>query len=189
MDKKELRSVCLEKIKNTSPEKFREWGARVSDIVTKTEQWKKADTVFVFVSMPTETDTSGIIEKALNTGKRLCVPKIVGEGIMEAVEIKNQAQLRSGKFGIYEPDDTCLTVPKNEIDLMLLPCLAADENGRRLGRGGGYYDRFCEDYTGDKIIVCPEKLLLKDGEIPTKKWDITADGVVTEKRFISAKPL
>ena len=189
MDKKELRSVCLEKIKNTSPEKFREWGARVSDIVTKTEQWKKADTVFVFVSMPTETDTSGIIEKALNTGKRLCVPKIVGEGIMEAVEIKNQAQLRSGKFGIYEPDDTCLTVPKNEIDLMLLPCLAADENGRRLGRGGGYYDRFCEDYTGDKIIVCPEILLLKDGEIPTKKWDITADGVVTEKRFISAKPL
>ena len=41
MDKKELRSVCLGKIKNTSPEKFREWGARVSDIVTKTEQWKK----------------------------------------------------------------------------------------------------------------------------------------------------
>ena len=108
---------------------------------------------------------------------------------MEAVEIKNQAQLSSGKFGIYEPDDTCLPVPKNEIDLMLLPCLAADENGRRLGRGGGYYDRFCEDYTGDKIIVCPEILLLKDGEIPTKKWDITADGVVTEKRFISAKPL
>lgn len=189
MDKKELRAACLEKIKITTPEKFREWGAEVCNIVTKTEQWKKADTVFVFVSMPTETDTSGLIEKALNMGKRLCVPKIIGDGIMEAVEIKNQAQLSSGKFGIYEPDDTNPSVEKNEIDLVLLPCLAADENGKRLGRGGGYYDRFCEDYTGDKIIVCPEMLLLKDGEIPTEKWDITADGVVTEKRFISAKPL
>ncbi len=189
MDKKELRSVCLEKIKNTSPENFREWGARVSDIVTKTEQWKKADTVFVFVSMPTETDTSGLIGKALSSGKRLCVPKIVGDGIMEAVEIKNQAQLSSGKFGIYEPDDTCLPVSKNEIDLVLLPCLAADEKGRRLGRGGGYYDRFCEGCGGVKLVLCPEMLLLGEGEIPTEKWDIIADGVVTEKRFISAKPL
>ena len=189
MEKKDLRSACLEKIKNTPSENFRKWGAEVCDIVTKTEQWKNAETVFIFVSLPTETDTSELIKNALNTGKRLCVPKIVGNGIMEAVEIKNQAQLRSGKFGIYEPDDTSLSVEKNEIDLMLLPCLAADENGRRLGRGGGYYDRFCEDYTGDKLIVCPEILLLKDGEIPTEKWDITADGVVTEKRFISAKPL
>ena len=187
MDKKELRSVCLGKIKNTSPEKFREWGVEVCNIVMKTEQWKKAETVFVFVSMPTETYTSELIEKALNTGKRLCVPKIVGDGIMEAVEIKNQAQLRSGKFGISEPTEECPSVAKNEIDLVLLPCLAADENGRRLGRGGGYYDRFCEDYTGDKIIVCPEMLLFKNGEIPTEKWDITADGVLTEKRFISAK--
>lgn len=189
MDKKELRSACLEKIKITPPEKFREWGAEVCNIVTKTDQWKNAGTVFIFVSMPTETDTSELIKNALNTGKRLCVPKIVGEGIMNAVEITCTTQLRSGKFGIYEPDDTCLTVPKNEIDLVLLPCLAADENGRRLGRGGGYYDRFCEDYTGDKIIVCPEMFLFKNGEIPTEKWDITADGVLTEKRFISAKRL
>ena len=189
MDKKELRSACLEKIKITPPEKFREWGEEICDIVTKTEQWKNAETVFIFVSMQTETDTSELIQNALNTGKRLCVPKIIEDGIMEAVEIKNQAQLRSGKFGIYEPDDTSPSVAKNEIDLVLLPCLAADENGRRLGRGGGYYDRFCEDYTGDKIIVCPEMLLFKNGEIPTEKWDITADGVVTEKRFLSAKPL
>lgn len=187
MDKKELRSACLEKIKITPPEKFRKWGEKVCDIVTKTDQWKNAGTVFVFVSMPTEADTSELIKNALNTGKRLCVPKIVGDGIMEAVEIKNQAQLSSGKFGIYEPDDTSLSVEKNEIDLMLLPCLAADENGRRLGRGGGYYDRFCEDCGGVKLVLCPELLLLKDGEIPTEKWDIIADGVVTEKRFISAK--
>ena len=108
---------------------------------------------------------------------------------MEAVEIKNQAQLSSGKFGIYEPDDTSLSVEKNEIDLVLLPCLAADENGRRLGRGGGYYDRFCEDCGGVKLVLCPEMLLLGEGEIPTEKWDIIADGVVTEKRFVPAKPL
>lgn len=189
MDKKELRSACLEKIKITPPENFREWGAEVCDIVTKTEQWKNAETVFIFVSMQTETDTSELIKNALNTGKRLCVPKIVGDGIMEAVEIKNQAQLISGKFGISEPTEECPSVAKNEIDLVLLPCLAADENGRRLGRGGGYYDRFCEDCGGVKLVLCPELLLLKDGEIPTEKWDITADGVVTEKRFLSAKPL
>ena len=187
MDKKELRSVCLEKIKNTSPEKFREWGARVSDIVTKTEQWKKADTVFVFVSMPTETDTSGLIGKALSSGKRLCVPKIVGDGIMEAVEIKNFSGLKTGKFGIPEPVDGCNAVEKSEIDLILLPCFAADESGNRLGKGGGFYDRFCEGTDCGKIIICPELFLMKQGVIPTEEHDVAADNVATEKKFIRVR--
>ena len=187
MDKKELRSVCLEKIKNTSPEKFREWGARVSDIVTKTEQWKKADTVFVFVSMPTETDTSGLIGKALSSGKRLCVPKIVGDGIMEAVEIKNFSALKTGKFGIPEPVDGCNAVEKSEIDLILLPCFAADESGNRLGKGGGFYDRFCEGTDCGKIIICPELFLMKQGVIPTEEHDVAADNVATEKKFIRVR--
>ena len=95
----------------------------------------------------------------------------------ETAELINATKEKGGRV-ICVGTTSCRTVES-----------AADENGRRLGRGGGYYDRFCEDYTGAKIIVCPEILLLKDGEIPTEKWDITADGVVTEKRFISAKPL
>jgi 5-formyltetrahydrofolate cyclo-ligase len=187
MDKKELRSYCRNIIKCISPVQFQNWGKAAYSLVSETEMWKNAKTVFVYVSLPTEIDTSPFINGALMLGKRLCVPKITGNGTMTAVEITDISQLRKGTFGISEPTEDCLPICKNEIDLILLPCLAADINGCRLGKGGGYYDRFCADFNGKKIIICPEALLLEKGKIPVEAWDIIIDSIVTEKRFIDCK--
>lgn len=183
MNKNELRVFCRKLIKATPQEKFALWGEKMLLQILQTEHWKAASTVFIYVSLPSEADTSKFILKALKGGKRLCVPKITGDGTMEAVQIESIAQLQKGKFGIPEPIDGCKIIHKSEIDLAIMPCMAADENGNRLGKGGGYYDRFCEDFNGSRIILCPEILLFEPGVIPTDPWDITAT-IITEKRTL-----
>lgn len=177
MNKTELRKLCKEKIDNIPPEGFTELGEKISDLILKTDAWTNAGTVFVFVSMKNEIDTSPLLKNALKVGKRLCVPKITGDGTMDAVEINN----------LSEPIEGCPSVKKDKIDLVLLPCLAADEQGNRLGKGGGFYDRFCEKISCKKIILCPELLLMKSETIPTEAHDITADTVATETRIIKVR--
>lgn len=184
MNKNELRKRCKEIINKTPPVLFKEWGESVCSTVSRLEEWERADTVFVFVSLENEVDTMPLILDALQSGKRLCVPKITGKGTMDAVEIKNISELKRGSFGIFEPLEGCRRTEKNEIKLAILPCLACDENGNRLGRGGGFYDRFCEKLFCIKIAVCPESLLAKGGEIPTEAHDASVDKIVTEKRII-----
>lgn len=184
MNKEMLRKKCKEKISHISPKTFEKWGEEIFSSVTQTEEWEKARTVFIFVSFKSEADTTPLLLGALRSGKRLCVPKITGKRTMVAVEIKSLSDLKSGKFGIFEPIDGCRTVEKSEIDLAILPCLAADEKGHRLGRGGGFYDRFCENLSCAKIAICPEMLLTENGEIPIEGHDVSVDKIATEKRII-----
>ena len=65
MDKTELRNFCRRKIKNTPPKDFTEWGKMISDLIVETDEWKTAETVFAFVSLPDEIDTRYLIESAL----------------------------------------------------------------------------------------------------------------------------
>ncbi len=187
MNKTELRKLCKEKVNNIPPEEFTKWGEKTSDLILKTDDWINSETVFVYVSMKNEIDTSTLLKNALKIGKRLCVPKITGDGTMDAVEIKGLYELKSGKFGIPEPSESCSIIKNDEIDLILLPCLAADEQGNRLGKGGGFYDRFCEKIGCKKIILCPELLLMKSKMIPIEAHDVTADAVATETRIIKAR--
>lgn len=186
-NKKTMRANCREKIKTIQPKSFSEWGAEMCKLVCVREEWKNAQTVFIYVSLPTEADTKGLLKNTLDSGKRVCMPKIIGRGVMKAVEIKSLSDLKSGMFGISEPDDGCRTVDTDEIDLIILPCFAAGEDGARLGKGGGYYDRFCAHSEASKFVFCPETFLFGRDEILTEKWDVKADFVVTEKRIIKAE--
>lgn len=185
MDKTELRRNCRRRLANTPPENFKVWGERVFNLIAKTDEWKNSRTVFCFMSLPDEIDTYPLIEAALQS-KCLCVPKITENGMMNAVQIRTLSDLERGKFGILEPKSHCRIVAKKDIDLIIMPCLAADTDGHRLGKGGGYYDRFCETLECKKIAVCPEMLLSEDGNVPTEKWDVSADFVVTENRITGA---
>ena len=61
------------------------------------------------------------------------------------------------------------------------------ESGKRLGKGGGFYDRFCEGTDCGKTIICPELFLMKQGVIPTEEHDVAAENVATEKKFIRVR--
>ncbi|MBR3641137.1 MAG: 5-formyltetrahydrofolate cyclo-ligase [Oscillibacter sp.] len=142
-------------------------------------EYAEATCLFCFVSTPREIETRAIIEDALGAGKRVCVPLCTGEGEMEAREIRSLEELREGAFGISEPPAEAPRVPVDEIDFAVIPCLACNHAGVRLGRGGGYYDRFLAQYRGGAVLLCRE-LLIRD-EIPAQTHDCPVPWVLTER--------
>lgn len=136
--------------------------------------WQQADTVFCFVSMRDEPDTTAILQQALASGKRLCVPRCLpgDQGLMDIVEIASLNDLQPGRYGILEPCGGHVTALEPGA-LALIPCLAVDRQGVRLGRGAGYYDRFLAQFVkngGKKLLLCPEALVFD--ALPSDEWDI-----------------
>ena len=141
--------------------------------------YRAAARVFCFVSTGNEVDTRPLLADALAAGKTLCVPRCREGGRMDVCRIQSLAELAPGAYGILEPGEGCATVSAADIGFALIPCLSADRRGRRLGRGGGYYDRFLEDYRGAAVLVCREALLRE--HIPMEAHDVVLPWVVTER--------
>lgn len=148
--------------------------------------WQQADTVLAFAALPDEPDTAPILRQALADGKRLLLPRVTGDGTMDWVEIPDLALLQQGAYGISEPpaDLPPVIPPVGDATLALLPCLAVGTDGVRLGRGGGYYDRFLAHYKGKRLLLCPAALILP--EIPADVWDIrfAPEEILTEKGIL-----
>ena len=118
------------------------------------------------------------------SGKRLCVPRCLpgNDGRMELVEITSLNDLQPGRYGILEPCGGRTIAALEPGALALIPCLAVDKQGVRLGRGAGYYDRFLTRFgqTGPKLLLCPEALVFP--ALPTDEWDVpfTPGEILTE---------
>ena len=91
------------------------------------------------------------------------------------------AVLRPGAYGISEPPDNAPAVPPECVDLAIIPCAGAAADGRRLGRGGGYYDRFLAQYKGARLLLCPTATVLNG--LPCDAWDarFAPEEILTEK--------
>lgn len=142
-------------------------------------EYRRAGTLFCFAGAAGEIDTAPILRSALESGKRLCVPLCVGEGLMELRELRAPEQLSPGAYGLPEPPPQLPTVSPDEVDFAVVPCLSCGHDGRRLGRGGGYYDRFLEKYGGPAAVLCREALTRED--LPLEPHDVRVAAVVTER--------
>lgn len=148
--------------------------------------WQQAHTVLAFAALPDEPDTGAMLRRALADGKRLLLPRVTGDGTMDWVEIPDLVLLQRGAYGIAEPPAGLPPVcpPEDDRTLALIPCLAVGTNGVRLGRGGGYYDRFLAHYKGKRLLLCPSALVLS--EVPADDWDIrfAPEQILTEKGIL-----
>lgn len=142
-------------------------------------EYQESDTVFCFVGTDREIDTRPILEDILAAGKRLCVPLCMGTCIMELRQVTDLRQLTPGVYGILEPPADAPLVAVDEVDFAVLPCLTCNHLGQRLGRGGGYYDRFLSHYRGGTVLLCREKLIRE--EIPLEPHDYPVPWVLTER--------
>ena len=142
-------------------------------------EYQEAGTVFCFVGTDREIDTRPILEDILAAGKRLCVPLCVGKGLMELRQVTDLRQLVPGGYGILEPPADSPLVSVDDVDFAILPCLTCNHLGQRLGRGGGYYDRFLSYYRGGTVLLCREKLIRE--EIPLEPHDYPVPWVLTER--------
>ena len=181
-EKKKLRASISELTGELSEEYFRKSDAGILDNLLRMPEYRNARTIFVYWSMDREVDTHAIISEALASGKTVTLPVSYTGGVMVARAIESTEDLVPGKFGIPAPRDGLRDVERDEIDLMLVPAVAFDEEGRRLGRGGGYYDRYLNGYEGATVGLAREKLLCS--AVPTEEHDMRVRFVVTEERVI-----
>ena len=142
-------------------------------------EYQAAGTVFCFVSMGTEIDTHPILEQILHSGKALCVPRCeASAGVFTLRMVTDLSQLSIGSYGIAEPSEDAPLLSPDQVDFAILPCMTCDHYGHRLGRGGGYYDRFLSHYRSGSVLLCREKLIRE--EIPLEPLDMPVPWVLTE---------
>ena len=178
--KQAARRAARQQLAQISPQEFSAIGAAMWQTLQAQPAWQNAESVFCFVGALHEPDTMPILQGALSAGKQLLVPRIAGPGQMQLVPLQSLEQLQPGAFGILEPPQALPAIPAGSgVQLAVLPCLAAARSGARLGHGGGYYDRFLANYSGRRLILCPEALLAQS--LPTGPLDEPAQAVLTEK--------
>lgn len=141
-------------------------------------KYKKAKNIFCYIGINEEINTSRFIEKAFSDGKSISVPKIIGKMDMRAINITSLEELvQVPPFGILEPKD-CENI-MTDIDLIIVPGLAFDKNGGRLGYGGGFYDVFLEkNHKAETIALCYNFQLLED--VPTEDHDARVEEIITK---------
>lgn len=180
--KKQLRKKIRQNVEALSKSYCDRADAEIFQNVVSLSEYRTAEVIFCYVGTRREVNTLPILNHALAAGKRVCVPKCISKGLMEAYEIHGEGDLETGQYGIYEPKSTCVRIPPENIHLAIVPCMTCSMDGSRLGYGGGYYDRYLTGTDFPKIILCREALA--EEEIPTDNHDIRMDVVITENRII-----
>lgn len=142
--------------------------------------YRHAKTILIYVSTTIEVDTTEIIAKALSDGKQVAVPRCVpGTREMEFFVINSLDELSCGTFGILEPDpQKSQRLEDFSHSICVVPALACDRRGYRLGYGGGYYDRFLRNYPGDKVLILYKNCFVE--HIWHGRFDVPVDRIVTE---------
>ncbi|MFI3296526.1 MAG: 5-formyltetrahydrofolate cyclo-ligase [bacterium] len=154
-------------------EKLAEMSIGVEHKIEGNLQYQNAAVVMLFSPLWDEVDVKRLFERAFDAKKRVILPTIVNGDIVP-VELKPDTEWRVGKYNIDEP----MAEPYDgEIDLVIVPGVAFDADGNRLGRGKGFYDRFLINYPNAYKIGVGFEFQLVD-EIPTEPFDIKMDEVI-----------
>lgn len=177
--KKALRGETRAAVNSLEKQYTEKADCDIFGLLTGLSEYRDASTVFCFVGTSEEINTVPILEDALHSGKRVGVPKCVVRGIMEVREIKSMGDLAAGAYGILEPGDQCPVIDPKEIDLAVVPCMTCSSDGRRLGYGGGFYDRYLERTGAVKAVICRERIMREN--IPVDSHDKVMDIVISEK--------
>jgi len=173
-EKDRVRKEMILTASGMSPEIREEANRRIVEHVLAHPAWKQAKTVMAFVSMPREPDTRPLLEAALKEGKTLLLPRCTDGVTMRGVVTEDLDGMRPGRFGIPEPPEG----PDPDPDLILVPCVAATPDGKRLGNGAGYYDRYLQTHEAVKLCLCYRACL--KGDLPCGDHDIIMDEVITD---------
>ncbi|KHO46627.1 MAG: 5-formyltetrahydrofolate cyclo-ligase [archaeon GW2011_AR3] len=177
--KENLRKHFLEKRNALQEKQIQDWSRIIRANLESLPEFQRARSCMVFVSKGSEVFTHDLIQENL-TRKRISVPATTKAHIIPAV-INYFDELKEGMFGILEPRKI-VEMDKEDIDLVIVPGIAFDETGNRLGYGKGYYDKFL------KLVGCPKIALSFEmqiaEEVPRHSNDVKMDIIVTEQRVI-----
>lgn len=182
--KARLKESILERRNSLSKEQILEKSKKIESKLCNLSQYKESKTIMFFVSFNSEVYTHDLIKSALNN-KIVVIPKVMHHEIEPSLIIDFDNLIPAGKFGILEPIEVMKISHKN-IDLVLVPGIAFDKEGYRIGYGFGYYDKFLKKVPKAVKIGVAFDFQIVD-KIPHEEHDIPVDFIITEERVIECK--
>ena len=182
--KEEIREK-YRKIRAQIPSETRKHAdSQIAERLFNRPEYRDARIIYCYMSFKDEADTASIIDESLRLGKQVALPRVSGKRKMEFFFISGQKDLVTGFMGIKEPAGYCLEASAPSEDaLVLLPGLAFDRSGARLGYGGGFYDTYLAKHAGCKKAALAYSAQIAP-EIPTEPVDVKTDMIITEKELI-----
>lgn len=180
-EKKDIRKEVLEKRMALTKEELVEKSKIICNSFLELPQYKEADLIYIYMDFKNEVMTKQIIEDAWEKKKRVAIPKVVENQIIFYELVKEQEKLKEGYFGIREPK---MSQPIMDSEgLMVVPGIAFDKQGYRIGYGKGFYDRYLHANNIKHKISLVFELQMVD-KVPNDKYDIPIDMIITEKQMI-----
>ena len=170
------------------------WSALIREEILRDKAWQEAPVVFSYLTLGKEVDTLPLIREALSQGKRVYIPVILrdeeGRSQMEASELLNlEEDLAPGTLGILEPRKESLRIrDPRDIAFLLLPGLAFDTRGGRLGYGGGYFDAFLPRLSPRCTLLAAAFSFQVVDEVPMEPHDLKIPALLTEQGPIPITP-
>lgn len=174
MIKEQIRQEIKNKLNKLSPEECLRQSDFILQKLESLPDFSLANTILLYWSLPKEVHTQNFIEKWANK-KTILLPVVVGNELILKKFTKKE-DMTVGAFNILEPSGVEFT-DFSTIDICIIPGIAFDLNGNRLGKGKGFYDRLLPKIKAKKIGICFDFQITK--EIPTENWDIQMDKVIS----------
>ena len=184
LDKKKTRQTVLQQRRAFSALEKTQAEQRMLKFLQSWDVFKQAETIHIFISKTDEPDTSPIIESAWELGKTVAVPCVVPDTFkLFHSQLNTFKDLSSGALGVLEPSPKVRVAmnPEN-FDLVIIPGVAFDHLGGRLGYGKGYYDRFLEQTGAFRLALAFDFQVLV--RVPTEKLDVSMNAILTESGII-----
>ena len=175
MDKKELRRQIRELKRAMTSEQIDAASARLGELFLNCPQYKEAKTIYGYLPYNQEVRTVPMLEQAMREGKRVAVPKCYGDE-MRFIYMDDLSKVEKGYANIPEPiaDDP---VADDKTALVLMPGMAFTKDGKRMGYGGGFYDKFlAAEPDHPTVALCYDFQMVED--LPTENYDIPVDCVL-----------
>lgn len=176
--KSELRKAVIARRASISPKTRNERCKRILENIISLDEVSKGNVFFVYISKDTEVDTRILVQMLFDSGKTVAAPFCDSETMSFRI-ISSFDNLEKGCFGVFEPTDDCASIAPREKDVCLVPALAYNERGHRIGYGKGYYDRFLSKYKCIKIGLCYEENII---DFVQDEHDVPVDIIVTEAK-------
>ncbi len=187
LEKNTLRRQLLTQRQSMPVEQWRLFSQTLCQQLLDSSLWEQAQTVLAYMTFRQEPDLSWLFLQGQD--REWGLSRCVGQHLIwHRCNPLDTQMLKKGKYGILEPYPDCPELSADEVDLILVPAVACDRNGYRLGYGGGYYDRLLSSPGWSDIptvgIVFERDLL---DPLPTESWDQPLKAICTEKGIFSAK--
>ena len=170
-EKKALRTFIRKKERTLAPAYKAESSEAICRHLLALDEYKNAKIVFAFMN------------ETIAAGKTLILPRCAAEHAIDLCVVRSLDDLEAGAYGILEPKMNCALVTAADIDFAVVPCLSFDRKGRRLGQGGGYYDRLLPQLRCPTALICREQLM--SPEVPVEEHDMRCTILITEKGILT----